>query len=320
MKKKIGIAFLCLFILSGCGSVKLANGENVLVSFGDKEGISSQEYYNLLKDKYGVSDLVDLIDTYLLEKEYDTDDDEKKYIEDYINSIKSYSGEENYLSILQSYYNIDNEKDFKEYIRLNYRRTLWAKEYAKSQVNDKQIKEYYDEVAVGDITASHILISSEATDGMTDEERKAAEEKALKTAKELIERLNKGEDFATLAKEYSDDSSNASDGGVLPAFNTFSNYDENFLDAAIKLKVGEYTKSPVKSQYGYHIIYKTKQDEKKSLDDLKENIINAIADETMNNDTNIYAKAISNLREKYNMKIEDSKLNVKYNTYMGNIE
>ena len=81
-------------------------------------------------------------------------------------------------------------------------------------------------------------------------------EEALNKAKEVIKKLNDGADFAKLAKEYSSDSSNASKGGDLGYFNT-GDMAEEFETAAYKLKLNEYTKEPVKTKFGYHIILKT---------------------------------------------------------------
>ena len=149
---------------------------------------------------------------------------------------------------------------------------------------------------------------------MSDSEKKAAEEKALKLAKEIIGKLKKGEKFEDLAKEYSDDSSNSEKGGVLSTFNDRSTLDKNFLESAIKLEVGKYSTTPVKSQYGYHIIYKTKQEDKPELDTVKTSVIAKIANEKIENDSSFASKALVALREKYEMNITDSKLESSYNS------
>jgi peptidyl-prolyl cis-trans isomerase D len=84
------------------------------------------------------------------------------------------------------------------------------------------------------VWARHILVKDEAT------------------AKQVKERLDKGEDFAKIAKELSEDTGSKESGGDLGWFGTGKMVAE-FETAAFKLKVGE-TSNPVKSQYGYHII------------------------------------------------------------------
>lgn len=315
--KRFLLILLCAFLVTGCG-VKLENGEEAIVSFKDGDGISAQEYYDLLKDKYGVVDLIDLIDTKLLENEYDVTDEEKSYINQIVSSIKSEAGD-SYLEYIQYYYGVSSEKDFEEYIRLNYRRNEWIQDYAESKVSEKAINEYYEKEVIGDITASHILIMPETTSDMTDDQIKEAEKEALNTAKDIIKKLKNGEDFASLAKKYSDDTANASDGGKLEAFNNFSNFDANFLEAAIELEVGKYSSTPVKSTYGYHIIYKTAEADKPKLDDVKDKIITAVANTNIETDANMYLTALEALREKYEMNIVDTKLSGSYETYLNSL-
>ena len=85
------------------------------------------------------------------------------------------------------------------------------------------------------------------------------------------------------------------------------------MEAAVKLEVGTYTKTPVKSQFGYHIIYKTNQKEKDTLENLKDGIIEIIANEKIDANESYMAKALVELRSKYGMKITDSNLSEGYN-------
>lgn len=310
--KKAILLVIVLGLMTGCGTAKLSDGKESVVTFKDNAGISAETLYEKLKDKHGVEVLVNIIDTELLSKEYSKTDSEQDYVDNMFNSYKKQWGD-NFKSYMAYYFGVSTEDELKEYIRLNYRRNAWTEDYAKQQVTDKEINDYYKDYVVGDITASHILIASEATDKMSDSEKKAAEEKALKLAKEIIEKLKKGEKFEDLAKEYSDDSSNSEKGGVLSTFNDRSTLDKNFLESAIKLEVGKYSTTPVKSQYGYHIIYKTKQEDKPELDKVKTSVIAKIANEKIENDSSFASKALVALREKYEMNITDSKLESNYN-------
>lgn len=311
--KKAILLVIVLGLMTGCGTAKLSDGKESVVTFKDNAGISAETLYEKLKDKHGVEVLVNLIDTELLSKEYSKTDSEQDYVDNMFNSYKKQWGDK-FKSYMAYYFGVSTEDELKEYIRLNYRRNAWTEDYAKKQVTDKEINDYYKDYVVGDITASHILIASEATDKMSDSEKKAAEEKALKLAKEIIEKLKKGEKFEDLAKEYSDDSSNSEKGGVLSTFNDRSTLDKNFLESAIKLEVGKYSTTPVKSQYGYHIIYKTKQEDKPELDKVKTSVIAKIANEKIENDSSFASKALVALREKYEMNITDSKLESSYNS------
>jgi peptidyl-prolyl cis-trans isomerase C len=72
-------------------------------------------------------------------------------------------------------------------------------------------------------------------------------------AKAIIAELDKGGDFATIAKEKSTDTGSGQAGGDLGFF-TKDKMVPEFANAAFALNVGEYTKTPVKSQFGYHVI------------------------------------------------------------------
>ena len=85
-----------------------------------------------------------------------------------------------------------------------------------------------------------------------------------KTAKEIKEKLNSGEDFAALAKQYSEDPGSKRKGGELSEFGPGMMVKE-FEDAAYKLEVGQLSE-PVKSSFGYHIIKLT---DKKSLNRMR---------------------------------------------------
>jgi peptidyl-prolyl cis-trans isomerase C len=82
--------------------------------------------------------------------------------------------------------------------------------------------------------ASHILVETEEKAG------------------EIIEKLNEGADFGELAKEHSKDTS-ATQGGDLGWF-TPEVMVEPFSQAVTQLKEGEYTRQPVQTQFGWHVI------------------------------------------------------------------
>ena len=91
------------------------------------------------------------------------------------------------------------------------------------------------------------------------------------TIKEIKEKLNNGEDFAALAKEYSTDTANAANGGELGTFSKGQMVKE-FEDSVFALKEGEIS-DPVKTQFGYHIIkLDDKHEHKASFDEMKEQV------------------------------------------------
>ena len=99
------------------------------------------------------------------------------------------------------------------------------------------------------VKASHILVS--VTADATPETVLESEKKA----KSLFERVKKGEDFAALAKEFSDDPGSKERGGDLDFFAKDQMVPE-FAEAAFSLKKNEVSQ-PVRSQFGYHVIKAT---------------------------------------------------------------
>lgn len=325
MKKKlyiVTISLISLLLVCGC-SVKLKNGEEAAVSFSNG-GISANDFYEILKEKYGEDEIVDAIDTYLLNKEYATEDDgdknakndnnsESAYVTESIEQIKSTakSNDVDYETYIKQYYNVDDELALKEYLKLNYKRNKWIEEYTQDNISDTDIQKYYDEKIVGDMKLSHILISPDVSSEATDEEKEAAEAKAKEEAEKVIVELNNGAKFTDMVKKYSDDDATKNNAGSLGYINR-DGYDEAFIEGAIPLKVGKYTTTPVKSSYGYHIILKSKQKKKDSLDDVKDDIKETIATEKLEADQTLGYKALEALREKYKMNIKDSTLNKAY--------
>lgn len=326
MKKKLLICLAVLGLTSGCGKVStLPNGDDALVSFSNTNlGISAGDLYSEVKGT-ALSKLIDMIDTkILLDKYPDKSSDADKYVNEQYdlikNNFKDDKGkfdEESLKEQIYAYYGITDIDKFKDIIRLNYYRTEAVNDYAKKSVTDKQIQKYYDENVYGDISCKHILITPAVTDDMSDEDKTKADKEALQKAKDIIKKLKNGESFDDLAKEYSDDTSNKDKGGDLGYFNTGDMLEE-FEKAAFDLKKGKYTTTPVKTKYGYHIILKTDEKEKPSLEDKKEEIINTLASEAKSNDTALSINALVELRKEYGMNIEDDEMSKLYSTYISN--
>lgn len=120
----------------------------------------------------------------------------------------------------------------------------------KVSIKEEEIKSYYDSQPQlfkqpEKVVASHILIKvdPEANDAQKSEARKKIEE--------VQQRLKKGEDFATLAKELSQCPSSAN-GGSLGAF-ARGQMVKPFEESSFSLKPGEMT-DIVETQFGYHLI------------------------------------------------------------------
>lgn len=126
-------------------------------------------------------------------------------------------------------------------------------------VVEPHIKKLWDRKKY-EIRASHILINLPQTTTPEDSTR------AYLKADSVIQRLKKGEDFAVVAKEMSEDQSAANNGGDLYYFTAGMTVPE-FEDAIYEMKVGEFTKKPVRTMFGLHIVKLT--DKKKRYDGIR---------------------------------------------------
>ena len=321
MNKKIGISLCILSLLTltvtGCGKTAKLDDETTAVAL-DGIKISATEYYNEIKQS-NISRLVDMIDHELFDEEYETTEEEDQAVEEQINQLKSsYEDEATFQSVIQQYFGVSTEEELEDMLRLEYKRNEAVIDYIGDNLSDNEIQKYYDENIIGDIKASHILITPEVDNDATDEEKEKAEEKAERQAKKIIKKLNNGEDFAELAKEYSDDSATVKDGGNLGFFN-MDDMDENFMAAVKELDIDEYTKEPVKTQYGYHIILKIDQEEKPKLKKVKAEIKETLANNKLDNDPTLHYQTLMDIREENNIKWNDDKLEKQYKELMDQL-
>lgn len=137
---------------------------------------------------------------------------------------------------------LDKTDDFKMRMAFLSDRELhgaYFRKHVADSITDAEVKARYDkEVAAlpkeEEVKAAHILVATE------------------EEAKDVIKQLDAGKDFAALAREKSTDS-NKDDGGDLGWFGKGRMVPE-FEEAAFKLEKGAYTKEPVKSEFGFHVI------------------------------------------------------------------
>lgn len=317
--KKPMIISLCLvtLLVTGCGKVaKLKNGEEVVAQV-DGVKITAEELYDQTKALYMRNVLIDIIDRTILDKVYETDNTMKSTVQGQIDTYKQQLGDQ-FLTAVKSQTGLNSEQEFYDSLILNYKRNEAIKDYAKKSVTDTEINNYYEKETVGDIKASHIIIKPEVTDSMTADEKTTKEKEAEDKIKQIITKLDNGEKFEDLAKQYGQDGT-AQKGGDLDWFNK-GEMDSAFEAAAYALKVGEYTKTPVKSSFGYHVILKTDGKEKPSLEQAKEGIIETISKTKLDeaNSTLPY-EALNELRKEHKLDIQDSELKKQYNDYMDNL-
>ena len=125
-------------------------------------------------------------------------------------------------------------------------RKVYIEQQVEARVNDAEIKKFYDEYvknfkSVKEIKAKHILVDTEDL------------------AKEIIAKLDKKANFDDLAREYSKDQPDL-------GYFTEDMMVPEFSSVAFNMEKGTYSKEPVKTEFGYHIIYVDDIRDSKPLD------------------------------------------------------
>ena len=287
---------------------KLENGLEPVASI-DGLTVTAEDLYEDMKEIYSVNNLLDIIDNKILEEKYPETDEMNTELNDqaekYYNMYNQYYGYSKEEFLTKN--GFGSERAFIEYLRLQYRRTQYTDDYIKEQITDKEIEKYYEDKVYGDINTKHILVK--VSSSATDEEKKEAEN----LAKEIITKLNEGKSFDEVKDEYKDKITYEELG--YKAYN--ASLESAYMEAMQKLENNSYTKEPVQTSYGYHVIYRIDQKEKPALEDIKDQIKEEIADEKISNDKNLYYVALDKMRENANLKFEDTVLKEKYDNYMS---
>ncbi len=278
----IGIPFICVVAVI---TYYIVLKDSYVAKVGNVK-ISQEELNTALNKQYGATVLDTLISNKVIELEAKKQDVtvSKEAIQSQLDTLATEYGSEEALESALASSNTtmnDAKKSIETY--------LLTKKLIEPTLNitDTELKSYFKENKgtynqAAQIKASHILLNDQ------------------KTAKTVLGKLNNGGDWDTLAKKYSQDSSNASDGGNLGYFSK-SDMDEDFADAAFSLKVGE-TSGVVKTSYGYHIIKVTDKKNAKEVKfaDVKDQVKDAVVEQKINEN---YSTWLSSLYKEY--KIEN---------------
>lgn len=279
--------------------------------------ITADDLYNDMKDYYSVGILLNTIDDLILKEKYKETDEMNKELENTANQY--YSMYENYYQTSREDFLANNgfasHSDFIEYLRLDYRRNEAVTDYVKSTFKEEEIKDYYDKNVHGDINSKHILVKPATTDEMKEDEKNTKKTEANNLALEIINKLNSGKTFDEVKEEYKD-SITYEELGFQP-YN--AKLETSYLTEMKNLEVNTYSKKPVETSYGYHIVYKIEQKEKPSLDDVKDTILEDLYQKEVSQNTNLLQESLFKIREINEIKFADSVLEEKYNEYKANI-
>lgn len=282
MKSKKLIAVIAgaalMLPLAACGNKAVAT------TSGGK--ITQSEYYSSMKQtSQGKQVLQQMILDKVLEKQYGKQVSDKQVNAQY-NTYKNQYGDQ-FSAFLQQ--NGMTEKSLKQQLRSNLLLEAAVRDHShitSKQIN-KQWKKYQPKVQTAEI-----LVGSKSD------------------AQDIIDQLNnssnKYKTFKKLAKSKSTDNSNSKAGGRVPAFdNTDTSLDSAYKNAAFKLKTGEYTTTPVKTDEGYQVIYMIEHPAKGSKSAHINDLRNQIVTQNMNNRTFLH-RVVSDVLKKGNVSIKDN--------------
>ncbi|PQZ53094.1 peptidylprolyl isomerase [Bacillus sp. MYb209] len=271
MKKKklfMGTIITCVALtLSACGS-----SENVATS---KVGnVTEKELSKELRQTYGKSTLSQMmLNKALLDKYEVSDEEAKKQVE----AAKEQMGDKFKVALEQV--GLKNEDELKERMKPE----IALGKAIRATVTDKDVKDNHKP----EMKVSHILVKDE------------------KTAKEVKEKINNGEDFTALAKQYSEDSGSKEQGGEIAGFAPGQTVKE-FEEAAYKLDAGQVSE-PIKTSYGYHIIKVTGKKELKPFDEVKDTIRKDLEQQRLQDTTGKWKQQVINdLLKEADIKVTDN--------------
>ena len=149
----------------------------------------------------------------------------------------------------------------------------------------------------GEVSVAHIM-TAKPSDGNVE-----LLAKAKNTINDLYNKLQQGEEFETLAKQFSEDKASSPKGGLLNTFAAGQLSSEDFENVAFGLKnEGDYSK-PFETEFGYHIVKLYKKIPMKSFEEMKPEIENRISKDDR---SRLIIKSMNDhLRAKYPLKRND---------------
>lgn len=282
LRKKLVITIVSSLVgLAIIAGILLSTKDSVVAKVGDTS-ISEEELQETLLDQYGADALDTLITNKLIELEADKQKvtvSEKEIEAEIATLAESYGGEDALEEAVTASGSTMDDVRNDIIVYLQTEKLLEP----RIEITDEELQTYFDEnkdtyAAAEQVQASHILVADEAT------------------AKEVKTKLDAGEDFSELAKEYSTDTTTAESGGDLGYFSSGDMVAE-FEEVAFALGENEIS-DPVKTEYGYHIIKVVDHQEAKeaNFEDSKAEIKDTLMSEKMSTE---YTTWLEELKEEY---------------------
>ncbi|WP_332694128.1 peptidylprolyl isomerase [Halalkalibacter lacteus] len=299
MKKQLvaAISLACMTALVACNNEETAS-DNTPVAIVDGTEITETEFVDQLKTNYGGSTLQAMIRDHLLTQAIDTVGVTDEEIDEELEMLRTefrvtygIEDDEGVLEALQTQFNL-NVDSIDEFVDEYLVPPLVLKKLATDgiEITEEEIRAYYEEneEQFGEqIRASHILVEDE------------------EIAAEVLEKIEAGEDFAELAKEYSTDPGSGARGGDLDFFGE-GKMVAPFEEAAFSMEIGEISE-PIESDFGFHIIKVT--DQRNAFEDYADEIEQILIQQQSKSNDEVMAELLENA----NIDIKDSRFSDLYN-------
>jgi peptidyl-prolyl cis-trans isomerase SurA len=151
----------------------------------------------------------------------------------------------------------------------------------------------------GEVAVAHIMILNPeaAADGKVDVD------KPKNTIQDIYKKLLQGEKFEDLAKQFSEDKSSSSKGGVLNRFGSGQLSSEEFETVAFSLTKENPISEPFKSQFGWHIVKFLDKYPVKTIEEMQPDLESKVSKDDRSR--LIVASMTEKLRKKYTIKRDD---------------
>lgn len=291
------VGIIIMVLLTPTRIAKLSNGKQVVLELNNTS-ITAEDLYEELKSSGGLSALINLMDSAILNDKYDLEEEAQKYADEqsayYYNMYEQYYGytKEEFLEANS----FETEEDFIEYLKNEFLYNRYYEDYLASIITDEEIEEYYNNNVFG--TRYVYVFSSTEKENSLEKVRKA---------------LKKGTKISKLEDKYADVVVNEL-GEV--DFTAASNFSATFIENVSSLEKNQYSAVFEDDTFGYVVVYVSDVKDKIELVDAEEDIIDVISAEKDAADETLYYKAYQELREAYGMKFYDEALEKEYEAAM----
>ncbi len=301
----LGLGIMYLFFPERIA--KTSSGTDIILEVAGKN-ITSDDLYKSLKDSNGLATLLQEVDKKILDKKYtlnkDQLDEVNSQVEYYLNMYKNYYGytEKQFLESN----GFKDKEEFTKYVEDQYKNDLYYQEYLKGKISDKDIEKHYKDNVFGDIKTKYIAVAKTVDD-------EDANKDESKLANEILKKAKNGTSYDDLVKEYKDKITNEDLDYV--AWNK-EDIDEDYLKSLKSMKNNSVSSKVVETGYGYTIIFREDQKDKAKLDDIRDDIIEALKTKLDSEDEHLYNKAFIELRKENKIKFYDTELEKEYKDFI----